>query len=90
MNSKIKSRTFRRKQVRTVNGTKTVYVRRKPNAPRCAVTKKRLHGIPRGNAIDIKKLSKTQKRPQRPFGGVLSSSAARDEHKRRAREIKLN
>ena len=32
------------------------------------------------------KLSKTQKRPQRPFGGVLSSRAMRDVLKLEVRE----
>lgn len=82
---KTKSRTFRRVQRRTVKGSKTVYTRRKPSAPKCAVTGQKLHGVPRGTPGKLKKLSKSQKRPSRPFGGVLSSKAAREEIKKRAR-----
>jgi large subunit ribosomal protein L34e len=89
MQSKIKSRSFARKKVRTVRGTKTVYLKRKPRQGVCHVTGQTLKGIPREIPSRVGKLSKTQKRPQRPFGGVLSSSAARNEHKNKARELDL-
>jgi len=83
--SKTKSRTFRRVQVKTVNGTKTRYDRRKPKAGVCSVTGETLKGVPRALPGKMKNMSKSQKRPSRPFGGVLSSRASRAEIKRRAR-----
>jgi len=41
------------------------------------MTGQELHGIPRGTTQDLKNLPKSKKRPQRPFGGVLSSAAMR-------------
>ena len=87
--AKTKSRTFRRKQVRTVSGTKTVYKRRTPKQPVCPVTGEKLSGVPRKTTTELKNMPKTHKRPQRPFGGVLSSKAARDVHKQKARNSKL-
>ncbi len=87
--SKTKSRTFARKQVKTINGTKTVYTRRKPKTGTCPVTGEKLKGVPRELPVSMRNLSKTEKRPQRPFGGVLSSKASRDELKRRARNKEL-
>jgi len=82
---KTKSRTFRRKDVKTINGTKVRYDRRKPKLGTCSVTGETLKGVPRALPGKIKNLSKSQKRPSRPFGGVLSSKASREEIKKRAR-----
>lgn len=87
--SKTKSRTFARKKVRTINGTKTVYERRKPKVGSCHVTGETLKGVPRVLPVRMKNMSKTEKRPQRPFGGVLSSKASREELKKRARAKEL-
>lgn len=64
--------------VRTPSG-KTVerYTLRKPSKPVCPITGQKLHGIPHKRPTAHKNLSKTQKRPQRAFGGVLSSRASR-------------
>ena len=83
--SKTKSRTFARKQVRTINGTKTVYERRKPKVGTCPVTGEVLKGVPRELPAKMRNLAKTEKRPQRPYGGVLSSKASRQELKKKAR-----
>lgn len=75
-----RSRTFRRIMRRLPGGSTVLrYVRRKPGVPTCAVTGKPLQGVARGTPAQIKKLSKSQRMPNRPFGGVLSSSAARRE-----------
>ena len=87
--SKTKSRTFARKKVRTINGTKTVYTRRKPKVGTCPVTGEVLKGVPRELPAVMRNLAKTEKRPQRPFGGVLSSTASRQELKRRTRNKEL-
>ena len=74
-----KSRTFRRVSVRTPGGsTTTRYDRRKPSVAHCARCGAKLHGIPRGNPADISKLAKSERRPERLFGGVLCSRCLRD------------
>ncbi|MFH1649361.1 MAG: 50S ribosomal protein L34e [Candidatus Woesearchaeota archaeon] len=75
--SKTKSRTFRRVQVRLPTGTVTHYDKRKPAQARCGQCQKVLHGIPRGRPYQIAKLAKTERRPERPYGGVLCSACAR-------------
>lgn len=89
VNHKIKSNTFRKKQVKTINGTKDVYLRRKPKRGTCSQTGQVLHGVPRLFPKQKKNASKTSKRPDRPFGGVLSSKGARKEHVKKARNTDL-
>ena len=74
-----KSRTFRRIFKKTPGGkVSLVYEKRKPSVAHCGRCGAQLHGIPRGNSKDIAKLSKTQRRPERPFGGVLCSKCLKD------------
>lgn len=87
--AKTKSRTFRKVQVRTVKGSKNVFKKRRPKLGACSVTGESLKGVPRAFPVENRKSSKSAKRPSRPFGGVLSSRAAREEHKKRARQSKL-
>ena len=53
---------------------KVIYKRDKPGKAECAHCNARLHGVPRKQGVELAKLSKTQKRPQRPFGGILCAS----------------
>jgi large subunit ribosomal protein L34e len=89
MQHKTKSRTFARHAKRTAKGTKIVYTRRKPSLGTCAVTGEKLKGVPREYPVKLRNMPITKKRPTRPFGGVLSSRAARDEIKKRARKLEL-
>ncbi len=89
MQHKTKSRTFRRQNLRTVSGTKRVYLRRKPKLGRCGVTGQTLKGVPRELPVKMKGMPKTSKRPERPFGGVLSSKAMRFVLKDKARNKEL-
>jgi large subunit ribosomal protein L34e len=86
---KTKSRTFARKSKRTINGTKFVYTRRKPKLGKCSVTGETLKGVPRALPVKMRKMAASKKRPTRPFGGVLSSRASREEIKSRARRLEL-
>ena len=82
-----KSRTFRRIFKKLPGGSTVLrYFRRKPKVAVCGRCGGKLHGIPRGNAKDIAKLSKSQRRPERPFGGVLCSKCLRDVIRYEARE----
>ena len=58
-------------------GLKQVFLRRKPKKAVCASCRKPLSGVARGRPYKIKKLAKTQRRPERPYGGVLCSSCTR-------------
>ena len=89
MQHKTKSRTFARISKKTVRGTKRVYIRKKPSLGTCPVTGEKLKGVPRELPVKMRNMPKSQKRPSRPFGGVLSSKAARDEIKSRARKLEL-
>ncbi|MFW5976886.1 MAG: 50S ribosomal protein L34e [Candidatus Nanoarchaeia archaeon] len=74
-----RSRTLRRKDVKTPGG-KTVrrYKQRKPHVAHCGRCGAKLQGIPRIRASLFAKLTKSQKRPERPYGGVLCSRCLRD------------
>lgn len=87
MQHKQKSRTFAQKQVRTPGArVVTHYTERKPKAAVCAVCGERLKGVPRGRPAEIKATPKTQRRPERPYGGVLCSKCTRDKMKASARQ----
>jgi len=45
-----------------------------------------LVGVPKGRDSEIRKMPKTKKRPERPFGGKLCSSCMRREVKGRLLE----
>ena len=65
--------TKKQKKKRTTSGkTKIVYKKNKPAKKKCALCDRQLHGVPHSKSIsEISKLSKTQKRPNVIFGGVL-------------------
>ncbi|MCL2156598.1 MAG: 50S ribosomal protein L34e [Methanobrevibacter sp.] len=81
-----RSRSYRRIHRKTP-GSKTVlrYKKKKPSKHVCAECGQLLHGVPRGRPYEIRKLSKTKKRPNRPFGGYLCSKCARIHFKSEAR-----
>ena len=53
------------------------YRRRKNGAPQCADCGAVLPGVARGTKNIVKKLPKSARRPERPFGGVLCSKCTR-------------
>ena len=81
-----KSRTFRR-IYRKTPGNRTVLAHelRKPAKVTCSRCATVLAGVPQLRVPQLAGLSKTQKRPERPFGGVLCSRCSRAEIKARAR-----
>lgn len=75
-----RSRTFRRVYTRTPSGRNALfYRRRKPKQVHCANCGKVLHGIPRELPYKMRNMSKSQKRPQRIFGGTLCSNCTKRE-----------
>ncbi len=70
----LRSRSLRRVYRRTPGGTTTIHFeRRRPKQARCARCGRPLGGVPRGRPRELRRMSKTSKRPQRPYGGVLCS-----------------
>ena len=88
VSGKFKSRTLRRVKVRTPNGTKTVYKHRKPSKATCGSCGEVLKGVPRGRKSEMVNMSKTEKRPERPYGGVLCSKCTRQTLKTKIRTQK--
>jgi|YelNatPaOPRAMG01_1025707.scaffolds.fasta_scaffold170724_2 large subunit ribosomal protein L34e len=79
-----RSRSLRRIKVKTPGGEyKTRYERRGGSKPKCALCKKPLSGVPKGKVSDIAKLSKTEKRPERPYGGYLCPKCSKNEIKKK-------
>jgi large subunit ribosomal protein L34e len=56
---------------------KIQYKKRKPARAKCASCGNLLHGVPAERPYKLHKLSKTERRPERPFGGMLCSRCAR-------------
>ena len=84
--SKTKSRTFRRVKKRTPKGVVTHYIKKRPKKARCGGCGTVLHAIKHKTPKALNKLPKSQKRPERPFGGALCSRCARADIKARARK----
>lgn len=72
---------------RTISKTVIRMKRRKAGVPKCAICKKYLHGMKKLHQIEMKKLSKTEKRPERAYGGYLCSSCARETFREKVRNM---
>ncbi|MFQ5474547.1 MAG: 50S ribosomal protein L34e [Candidatus Nanoarchaeia archaeon] len=83
---RLRSRTLRRVSKR-IPGGRTVmhHVKRKPSKARCGNCGRELKAIPRKLPASLKNTPKTQKRPERPFGGVLCSACMRTKLVEKAR-----
>jgi large subunit ribosomal protein L34e len=63
---------------KTPSGKRTrLEVSKKPAGAKCAVCEKKLNAVPKRAPGELTKLSKTQKRPERVFGGVLCGECTR-------------
>lgn len=71
-----RSRSLRRRSKKSPGGRRVIhYEKRNKNWPKCAVCGKPLLGVPR----DPKDVSKSSKRPERPYGGYLCAECLRRE-----------
>ena len=63
-------------------GGKTVrrFVKRKPGKITCTKCTKALAGTPQKRPAALKKIPKSARRPERPYGGTLCSACARQVH----------
>ena len=63
---------------RTPSGRTKIRIERAiPKKPRCALCGKPLFGVIRGRPSFVRKFSTTEKRPERPYGGVLCPTCMR-------------
>ena len=68
----LRSRSLRRVKVRTPGGRVVIhYERRKPGWARCGLCGAILSGVPRERPSRLRKLAHTERRPERPYGGVI-------------------
>ncbi|MDR1721666.1 MAG: 50S ribosomal protein L34e [Methanobrevibacter sp.] len=84
--NRFRSRSYKRTFKKTPGGVTVLrYKKKKPSKHVCAECGQVLHGVPRGRPYEIRKLSKSKKRPNRPYGGQLCSKCARKIFKSEAR-----
>ncbi len=68
----LRTHSKRRVYRRTPGGRVVIhYEKRKPGPARCAICGKPLNGVPRLPVYGLRKLAKTEKRPERPYGGYI-------------------
>ena len=83
---RFKSGRFRKVFVRTPGSKVKIHYReRKPKKAVCGKCGTQLMGMPRERPFSLKKLSKSARRPERPFGGSLCSFCTRSVIKNKAR-----
>jgi large subunit ribosomal protein L34e len=74
----LRTRSVKKRRVRTPgNRLVTHYKMEKPKVAKCNFCKKPLHGVPRVNPSRMRKLPKSSRRPERPYGGNLCSECTR-------------
>jgi len=75
---RFRSRTMRRVAVRTPGAKNVTHYRRRKNArPQCADCGSFLIGVARGSRAQVKAIPRSQRRPERPYGGKLCSKCTR-------------
>ena len=78
VSGKYKSRTFRRVYRKTPGARNVIqYKTRKHGKAQCGGCGTSLPGVHTGTKTQIGRLTKSQKRPERPYGGVLCSRCTR-------------
>lgn len=66
-----RTRTLRRVKVRTPSGLVIHYKKRKPKSSHCSKCREELHGVPIDLPYKVRQMSKTERRPERMYGGFL-------------------
>ena len=75
---RFKARSKKLKYVKTPGGRTVVHYKgKKVSKARCAECGKQLAGTLRGAVVEMRRVPKTKKRPERPYGGYLCSSCMR-------------
>lgn len=81
-----RSRTLRRVFSKVTKGVKLVYKKRKPKKASCSNCGDILKGVPNERPYKMRNMPKSQKRPERMFGGNLCSKCSRREIIKRNRK----
>lgn len=63
--------------------------RRNPSTAKCAGCGAILHGMPRLRPSDLRKIPKSKRKPNRPYGGRLCSKCMRDVFKKKIKQSNL-
>ena len=85
---KFRTGTFKNVTKRVPGGRKVIHHKhKKPSKHVCAKCGKVLDAVPRGRPYEIRKLSKNQRRPNRPYGGKYCTSCTRKIIKQDARSL---
>lgn len=70
------------KKVRVPSGKSRLHIKRKKvNAAHCAGCGKELGGVPNKRPYELRKFAKTEKRPERMYGGVLCGNCVKEKIK---------
>jgi len=81
-----RSRSLRHVARKTPGGRKVIhFVEKKPKKPHCAKCKTPLSGTARQRPIKMQNMSKSSKKPARPYAGTLCSACMRREIIKKAR-----
>ncbi|MEM0365688.1 MAG: 50S ribosomal protein L34e [Acidilobaceae archaeon] len=71
----LRVRSIRRVYRRAPSGRVVIHFEEKrPGKPICSNCGKPLGGVPKLKHVELRKLSKSKKRPNRPYGGTLCST----------------
>ncbi len=74
----INSKSKGKQTIRLPGGRSKVAIKQKRSSRVvCAVTGKPLQAVPQARSAKMQRISKSKRRPERPYGGVLSPKAAR-------------
>ncbi|MDD3263299.1 MAG: 50S ribosomal protein L34e [Candidatus Nanoarchaeia archaeon] len=74
MNNKFKSGTYRKVFTKLSSRVAIHFKKRKPSKAHCSVCGRPLGGMAQERPVKMKNLPKSQKRPERIFGGVMCPS----------------
>lgn len=75
-------------KVRTPSGRVAIKNKnRKPAFAKCAVCGKRLHGLRKLTPTELRKMAKTKRKPERPYGGYMCSECSREFFREKARKF---
>lgn len=70
---RLRSRSLRRVYVKTPGGRTVIHYRfRRPKVAKCSSCKGSLKGVPHERPNEMKKISKTKRRPSRPYPNLCS------------------
>jgi len=82
----LRVRSLRKVKIKLPGGAFIIhYFKRRPSQAVCANCKRPLQGVPTKRRIALSSLTRRQKRPERPYGGNLCPSCARQKMKSRLR-----